>query len=261
MRYVFVTYLKKHLKGQIMVVCFVVEIFIIAFLLLGVEVEFVDGNLVSIMVLSSEKIYDAIFIKNLIEIITNFLISIFVFLCIIGASEFPQNLIKDPLLVVILTRTISKHKFYIARFFSLYLAYILNLFIFSLLISFIILLKSNFEVYDFTPLIVFVSFVLQFVVVGLFMSFVGSATSNSLTSAVFGILVYFVISPLLYSNKDAFWLIKVFYYMVPQVYAVKNQIINLVYGDNFDFFDFGIPLITSVLYFLIGMEIFNRKEL
>jgi len=258
---IFVKYFFKHFKSQIILICLIAEVVIITLFIFGVKLEFIGENLVGIGVFSEKMRYDMSFIKTFIDTVTSILFTIFIFLYIVGGSEFPSNLMNDPLLGVILALGVTRRKIYISRFLGLYLAYILNALVFSLLIFLIIFFKGNFKVLNFAPLYIFLSFSLTFSVVELFISLIGILTKNSLVSSVFGILIYFFLLPLLFAHKDTNLLISIFYYIIPSAYAVKDEFMNLIYGGDFSLFDFVIPLFGSVVYFTIGMEIFNRKEI
>jgi ABC-type transport system involved in multi-copper enzyme maturation permease subunit len=259
---IFAKYFQKHLKNQMILICIAIEIVVLIIFALGIELEFIDGNLVGMSgVFSKKMIYDSVFVKSFVDFVSSMLFYVLIFLYIVGGAEFPVNLMNDSLLGIILVRGVTRRGIYISRFLGLILAYTLNAFVFSLLFSFIIFYKSDFKVFNLGPLYIFISFALTFIVIELFISFIGVLSKNSLVSSAFGILAYFVISPFLYDNKNVSLLASIFYYVVSSAYAVNKEFTNLIHGGDFNLFNFIVHIFVSIVYFVIGIEVFNRKEM
>jgi ABC-type transport system involved in multi-copper enzyme maturation permease subunit len=128
---IFAKYFQKHLKSQMILICIAIEIVVLIIFALGIELEFIDGNLVGMSgVFSKKMIYDSVFVKSFVDFVSSMLFYVLIFLYIVGGAEFPVNLMGDSLLGIILVRGITRRGIYISRFLVLISAYILNAFVF-----------------------------------------------------------------------------------------------------------------------------------
>jgi ABC-type transport system involved in multi-copper enzyme maturation permease subunit len=49
--------------------------------------------------------------------------------------------------------------------------------------------------------------------------------------------------------------------VVSSAYAVNKEFTNLINGGDFNLFNFIVHIFVSIVYFVIGIEVFNRKEM
>jgi ABC-type transport system involved in multi-copper enzyme maturation permease subunit len=52
---IFAKYFQKHLKNQMILICIAIEIVVLIIFALGIELEFIDGNLVGMSGVFSKK--------------------------------------------------------------------------------------------------------------------------------------------------------------------------------------------------------------
>lgn len=254
------TYFKSYLKSQIVLSCFIVEVLGLLIFIFGVKTEFLDGNLVSVSIFSSEPIYDPIFVKSFANISASIFITVLSLFYIVGVSEFYPNLVKNPLTLIILTRKIKRGELFISHFLGLYLAFAFSVIVFAVLIIIVILFKSEFTV--FASFIALSSFIvtIKFLILAFLLTLFGSLTENSLTTSVLGIIFYFFVYPILGSQKHNS-LAKIFYYITLPVEELKKVAIDLIGGGgDIAFLDIVIAFVLGILYFLISMIVFERRE-
>lgn len=255
------TFFKDYLTSRLFLFILGLELILLLIFTLGINLEFLDASLVSISIMGSEPIYETLSIKNFIEIFTNLIIMVFSFIYIIGASEFYINLIKNPLLNVIITRNVSRTKFIVSKFLGMSLVYILNIILFAFLLSVIIFIKSDFTVFLVSPILASVLFSFKFLVLNLTSALLGALTESYTVSSVIMVLFYFILSPSLYLQKDKLTPLKILYYLVPPFQKLNHDIYALIfYNSSPDLWNLLHAFIIGLIYFTVSIIIFNKKE-
>ena len=258
----------KYLKTkQILVFCYTIELAFALVLIFGVSVNVADGKVISISILGGEPIDDKIFIRTFIELVAGFGLWVITFLYIIGSSEFVVDLVKDPLLNLILIKNVSKASAFVSRFIGAVSSYIANVLGFSFIISVIISFKIA-HLY-LSPVLAALIFSVLFITISFVCSLFSILTGNATISAVFMLVVFFVIEPKISSVKGSLGILgDLIYYLIPRFSSLFNKVLNVAGVKILNGGGFSEPFLTSVLvsilismgYFMLSVFIFTRKE-
>lgn len=241
---------------------FIGESAFIILLVFGINFTFDRGQLVSISLLKGkidgEEI--AYLSRVLVESTAGLLSSIMIFLFLIGTIYFFMELIKSPLVGIILTKQISRTKLFYSYYAGILFLFLTNVLVFSSVVVLILYAKCDGTIFISilsSSLLLFMQFASIFSLCALCATVIENVTGVT----IIGLSFYFVFSPFLTHASDngnviAAWVSNMF----PPSGEVQRLLAKHILGESITLFLWLKLIITTTVYLLIGARIFSKRE-
>lgn len=238
----------------------IVEIAVLLFLIFGIHFEVEQDTLLSIRLLGSEIDQIALFLHNIVPNFVSFLAQILMFLFIVGSSNLYPELLKDPLLGVMLTKPLSRVNLFLSKYVGMVLGVSINIVMFSLFFALILSIKHGGTLFI-SPVIGALAFLTQYIVISAICSLFAILTESVTAVAVLGVGIYFLLGPLLSSTEMSTALLVGISLIVPKTGKLMEATRELLMGGQADAQEFLIAAIPAVIFFTIAAVLFNRRDL
>ena len=185
-------------------------------------------------------------------------------------ASFVPIMVEKGNIDLLLSKPVSRDQLLLGKYLGGLLVVFLNIAFLVLGVWLIISLKFSYWNYSFLWAIILITF--SFAILYAVIVLIGVLTKGSILGMMVSYLIYLVISPvlnLLYSNSDIFisshitrFIIKVFYYIIPQTSEVSGTLTNeIVLGKSVENYNpVWISLIFIILTMGIAISIFRKKD-
>ena len=123
----------------------IIQAFLLAFIAFGITLHYELGNLVSIDILGKQA-FDAqsnLVVRELTNSIINGFAAFLMFLFIIGSSSIYPDLLRHPLLGIILAKPISRRRLFFLKFIGVVSFLVFDFVLFGALVTGILYIKSG----------------------------------------------------------------------------------------------------------------------
>lgn len=125
----------------------IIQAFLLAFIAFGITLHYELGNLVSIDILGKQA-FDAqsnLVVRELTNSIINGFAAFSMFLFIIGSSSIYPDLLRHPLLGIILAKPISRRRLFFLKFIGVVSFLVCGFVLFGALVTGILYIKSGYS--------------------------------------------------------------------------------------------------------------------
>ncbi|MBI3578321.1 MAG: ABC transporter permease subunit [Ignavibacteriales bacterium] len=230
----------------------------------GLSFQFANDVLISINFVGKamDETIVSTFIQTLVPSVFTLITSGLMFLFILGSSFVYPSLLRDPLLGVTLTRPISRAALFFSKFMGVMALVTLNVMLFSIVVWFILFLKTNGFISNHIFLSGF-SFCFEFLIIFALCSLLAMIVESSTGVALLGLALYFWLGPVLADSEKAHSpLINVVSFMVPPIGALSLSTKNIIIlGDQIQpsLLLASIPHIAISL--ILAFALFQRRDL
>lgn len=238
----------------------IVEIAVLLFLIFGIQLDVEQGTLISVRILSHEINEIALFLNEIVPDFVGLFSFILMFLLIVGSASLYPELLKDPILGVMLTRPLSRLKLFLSEYAGMILGIFINVAVFSLLVSLILSVKTGELIAS--PVIGSCAFLAEFLIISAMCALIAILTESVIAVSVIGVGIYFFLGPLL-SNIETVnnVLLMGISYLIPRTGKLLAITRELLMGGNPDGEEFIRAAIPAVTFFTIASVLFSRRDL
>lgn len=176
------------------------------------------------------------------------------FFFIIQSSTLFTEMVKDPIFKLVLIKPISRTAIFLSKYVGELLAILGFLFALSAAVSLILFIKLK-GVIILIPFIISTLVFLEFVAMFSILMLISIVTDNSILVIISGVLLYFVMIPLLYFNfkESAGNLLEFIAFLFPPVLFEQDVTYQILSGEGLNL----KSLIFSLIYIIIFAKIFN----
>ena len=201
-----------------------------------------------------------IFTRTLLENLWGLLESLLMFLFILTSTYVSSMNVQHPLMSVILTRDVSRTTFFLSNTLGSFLAESLNVLMFVFALSLVLAAKGG--VLNVTLFFSALSFLVALATLHAFSSLLSVATRNAFASALFTLIVYFVLSPLNAAKTPGLAApVKVAEALFPNCAAVSAQTRVIALGGSLAWLPYPAAMAYVIVYQFLGLWIFHRLDL
>jgi hypothetical protein len=243
-------------------VAIIAESAFVLVLIFGIHLRYQQHILVQMKFFS--KVFEGeelwIFTRTLLENLWGFLESLLMFLFILTSTYVSLMNVQHPLMSVILTRDVSRTTFFLSNTMGPFLAESLNIFLFTVAVSLVLAAKGA----GWTASLVYsaLSFLAALATLHAFASLLSVATRNAFASALFTLIVYFVLSPLSEAETPGLAApVKIAEALFPNSAAISAQTRVIALGGNLTWSPYLAAAAYVLVYNLLGLWIFHRRDL
>jgi len=249
------------LSQPALLIIMILEVAVLLFLIFGIHLEVEQGTLVSIRIFGKEIVQVVYFVSTILPMFVNFLTSIMMFLLIVGTASLYLQVLKDPLLGVILTRPLSRVKLFVSNYAGMAVGIFVNIALFSFFVSFILSTKQGGS-FIISPFIGCLGLVAQCLIISAICSLFALLTESVTAVMVLGVAIYFLLGPLISSIQIANNVLFVgISLLVPKTGKLMTITGELLMGGQPDTVEFLLAAIPAVIFFTVAAVLFNRRDL
>lgn len=239
-----------------------VELVMTLLMVFGFELEYEGEALVSMQLLGGS-------VRDQLQVIidsitsTSFTLTthILMFLLILMSSSFYPDLLRNPLLSIVLTKPLSREALFLSRFAGLLIPMSANILLFSAALSIVLFMKGAGSVYA-SLMAGAVSFCVEFLLLFSFCAFLTMVVDHSFGTAVVAAGMYYLVGPLI-ANTDVSSPVvtRVFSFLLPPTGTLSRATRELVLDGSGNFGPLIAVLPYAALYIAGGAFLFHRKDL
>jgi hypothetical protein len=240
----------------------IAETAFILVLIFGIHLEYRQQTLVQMTffskVFAGEELW--IFSKTLLGNLWWFLESLFMFLFILTSAYVSSMNVQHPLMSVVLTRDVSRSAFFLSNTLGPILAESLNITAFIVVLSLVFVAKGS--SLDASLFLSAMSFLAALATLHAFAALVSVATRNAFASALFTLIVYFVLSPLSAAETPGLVApLRIAEVLFPNSAAISAQTRAIALGGSLIWSPYLSAAAYIVVYHLFGLWIFHRRDI
>lgn len=239
-----------------------IELVALLFLLFGFDLQKEDGIVVAIRLFGGTFPVGAqAAIDTFIGAMFNLMTGILMFLLILIASSFSSELLRNPLVGIILTKPVSRRALFISRFSGLVGIVTSNIVVFGLFLALILNAESEGST-SFVLLSCALSFSLEFVVMLTLCSFLAMLADQPLVTSAIAIAFYYLVGPLIAEAQGTsgifVWISSV---LLPPIGNLSSSTRAIVFGKSVEAGAYLAVLPHSAIFLAISVFLFHRKDL
>lgn len=242
---------------------FIVEVGFICLLIFGIGLNFEQGQLVSMKLFGGniDETQAASSAQELAGNTANLMVAALMFLFILGSSFLYPDLLRSPLVGILLTKPVSRQELFFSKFAGPVILVLLNLVACGLIISAVLYFKSDGRYYITPPLISF-SLWFEFVVIFSLCALLAMLIENSTGIAVLGIAIYYLLAPLLSQAKQGGNpLLAIIAYVLPPIGELSARTRGLVTQGELGVALMAVSLAYTSACLFLASYIFNRRDI
>ncbi len=252
--------LRSLFINPVIILIYIIEVPVLLLLIFGIKIN-VENGIVNSLIFFNRNIDDVgILINFSLPYLLQIYIFIHVFLYIITTGGITLSIIKSPISSIILTKEITRNQYIIAQYLSYNFFIIIHLLVFGTLIFLVLYIKTHLLLFEevFLPCLHITFLMSSYTMI---YSLLGVIVDSETFVLAFGFIIYFYlgyhIENITIENGLFFNIIK---YIFPPILSIKeyNIIIDI---DSLDLFKIGLNIFYIVIYLLITILIYRKKDL
>jgi ABC-type transport system involved in multi-copper enzyme maturation permease subunit len=183
------------------------------------------------------------------------------FLFILQSSTLFPDTLKNPLLGIILTKSISRAGLFLSKYLGQIIAIFSLLLILGIGIVFILFFKTN-EAIVLMPIYVSIFVFFEFVAIFTFMAPFSLIFEKPLAITVIGIITYFVLIPSLISAEKMNIIFASYVsYIFPPILKLAIQTSDAIAGETIPESAFISSIVYIIIYISISIDLFKQKDI
>lgn len=246
--------------NSVMILIYIIEVPVLLLIIFGMKIN-VENGIVNSLIFFNRNIDDVgILINFTFPYLLQFYILIHVFLYLMTTSGVSLNIIKSPISPIILTKKVTRNQYVIAQYLSYNLFIFIHILVFGTLIFLILYIKTQLLLFEevFLPCLHIALLITSYTMI---YSLLGVIIDSETFIFAFGFIIYFFlgyrIENITIEDGLFFNIIK---YIFPPILSIKeyNSIITI---DSLDLFKIGLNIFYIVIYLLITILIYSKKDL
>lgn len=254
--------MRENVFQPIFIFAIIIGVALIALITFGLSLQFENHVLVSARLFGSPLIEEHVtaFVETFAFALFGLSVAILMFLFVMACSFFYPDLLKSPLLSVMLTKPVTRIGLFMSKFSGLcllVLSYVLTL---SVMLWGVLCAKTDGNI-PVSVILGGISFFVEFILMFAFASLLAMLVENSTGVTILATAVYFYIAPLVANADEISAPVKVLSLLIPPVGHISKATRNLILSNEVNVDVYLFAIFYAILFIGAAAFLFHRRDI